>query len=195
MLEAGLRNSGHIQQFRAEAISLRAGRVSLYSLDSPHFHLSAYLFAYQGIPDPASCRAGLRRGGSVPEPTSSSSFFTVTYQAVSTAVSTRCGTSLRVRFFLKYVLRVAVVRRGLPYDVTGIRFRRVRGHRRFQGCKSPWSLRGSRRCAPHGSMGLMAGTAACCTTYIRCCPLVRVQSQPAELPATTVGESSSGGSL
>ena len=26
--------------------------------------------AYQGIPDPASCRAGLRRGGSVPEPTS-----------------------------------------------------------------------------------------------------------------------------
>ena len=28
------------------------------------------LFAYQGIPDPASCRAGLRRGGSVPEPTS-----------------------------------------------------------------------------------------------------------------------------
>ena len=43
-------------------------------LDSLHFHLltlwMTYLFAYQGIPDPASCRAGLRRGGSVPEPTS-----------------------------------------------------------------------------------------------------------------------------
>ena len=64
------RNSGHIQQFRVEAISLRAGRVSLCGLDSLHFHLSTYLFAYQGIPDPASCRAGLRRGGSVPEPTS-----------------------------------------------------------------------------------------------------------------------------
>ena len=66
-------NSGHIQQFRVEAISLRAGRVSLYSLDGPHSHLSAYLFAYQGIPDPASCRAGLQQGGSVPESTSSSS--------------------------------------------------------------------------------------------------------------------------
>ena len=64
------RNSGHIQQFRVEAISLGAGRVSLCGLDSLHFHLSTYLFAYQGIPDPASCRAGLRRGGSVPEPTS-----------------------------------------------------------------------------------------------------------------------------
>ena len=63
------RNSGHIQQFFVEAISLRAGRVSLCGLDSLHFHLSTYLFAYQGIPDPASCRAGLRRGGSVPEPT------------------------------------------------------------------------------------------------------------------------------
>ena len=59
-------NSGHIQQFRVEAISLRAGRVSLYSLDGPHFHLSTYPFAYQGIPDPASCRAGLQQGGSVP---------------------------------------------------------------------------------------------------------------------------------
>ena len=62
--------TGHIQQFHVEAISLRAGRVSLYSLDSPHFHLSTYLFAYQGIPDPASCRAGLQQGGSVPEPIS-----------------------------------------------------------------------------------------------------------------------------
>ena len=74
VFEAGFRNSGHIQQFRVEAISLRAGRVSLCGLDSLHFHLSTYLFAYQGIPDPASCRAGLRRGGSAPEPTSSSSF-------------------------------------------------------------------------------------------------------------------------
>ena len=64
------RNSGQIQQFRVEAISLGAGRVSLCGLDSLHFHLSTYLFAYQGIPDPASCRAGLQRGGSVPEPTS-----------------------------------------------------------------------------------------------------------------------------
>ena len=70
LFETGFRNSGHIQQFRVEAISLRAGRVSLCCLDSLHFHLSTYLFAYQGIPDPASCRAGLRRGGSVPEPTS-----------------------------------------------------------------------------------------------------------------------------
>ena len=49
---------------------LGLGGVSLCGLDSLHFHLSTYLFAYQGIPDPASCRAGLRRGGSVPEPTS-----------------------------------------------------------------------------------------------------------------------------
>ena len=61
--------------FRVEAISLRAGRVSLYSLDSPLFHLLCYLFAYQGIADPASCRAFLQqRGGSVPEPTSSREF-------------------------------------------------------------------------------------------------------------------------
>ena len=64
------RNSGHIQQFLVEAISLRAGRVSLCGLDSLLFHLLSYLFAYQGIPDPASCRACLQRGGSVPEPTS-----------------------------------------------------------------------------------------------------------------------------
>ena len=75
-------NSGHIQQFRVEAISLRAGRVSLCSLDSPPFHLSAYLFAYQGIPDPASCRAGLRRAD----------FFVLG------------GMTVRVRVFLKYVL-------------------------------------------------------------------------------------------
>ena len=61
------RNSGHIEQFRVEAISLRAGRVSLCGLDSLHFHLSTYLFAYQGIPDPASCRAGLQRGGPLPQ--------------------------------------------------------------------------------------------------------------------------------
>ena len=34
----------------------------------------------------------------------------------------------------------------------------------------------------------MAGSAACCTPYTRHCPLFPVQSQPAELPATTVGE-------
>ena len=43
--------------------------------------------------------------------------------------------------------------------------------------------------------GLMAGYAACCTTYIRCCPMILVQRQSIELPATTVGESSRGGSL
>ena len=43
--------------------------------------------------------------------------------------------------------------------------------------------------------GLMAGFAACCTQYIRCCPWFPVQAQSAELPATTVGESSRGGSL
>ena len=36
--------------------------------------------------------------------------------------------------------------------------------------------------------GLMAGSAACCTTYIRHFPLVPVQRQSNELPATTVGE-------
>ena len=34
----------------------------------------------------------------------------------------------------------------------------------------------------------MAGTAPCCTQYIRCCPLFPVQSQSAELLATTEGE-------
>ena len=42
--------------------------------------------------------------------------------------------------------------------------------------------------------GLMAGTAACYTQYIRCCPLFPVQSQSAELPAATEGESSGVGS-
>ena len=44
-------------------------------------------------------------------------------------------------------------------------------------------------------MELMAGSAACCAPYTRRCPLVPVQSQSTELPATTVGESSKGGSL
>ena len=35
--------------------------------------------------------------------------------------------------------------------------------------------------------GLMAGTAACCSPYIRCCPFFPVQSQSTELPATTEG--------
>ena len=36
--------------------------------------------------------------------------------------------------------------------------------------------------------GLMAGTAACCTPYIRCCPFsFPVQSQSTKLPATTEG--------
>ena len=34
----------------------------------------------------------------------------------------------------------------------------------------------------------MAGSAACCTTYIRHFPLVPLQRQSNELPATTVGE-------
>ena len=36
--------------------------------------------------------------------------------------------------------------------------------------------------------GLMAGSAACCTQYIRCCPLVPVQLQSTELLATAVGK-------
>ena len=44
------------------------------------------------------------------------------------------------------------------------------------------------------STGLMAGSAACCTPYIRCCPFFPVQSQSTELPATTERESSRGGS-
>ena len=43
--------------------------------------------------------------------------------------------------------------------------------------------------------GLMAGSVACCAQCIRCSPLVPVQRQSTELPATTVGESSRGGSL
>ena len=35
--------------------------------------------------------------------------------------------------------------------------------------------------------GPMAGTAACCTQYMRCCPFFPVQPQSTELPATTKG--------
>ena len=45
---------------------------------------------------------------------------------------------------------------------------------------------GNRGDAP--GWGPMAGTAACCTQYIRHCLLFPVQSQSAELPATTEGE-------
>ena len=76
-----------------------------------------------------------------------------------------------------------------------VRSPRVHGHRRLEVCKRPWSLWGSRGYAPYGTMGLMAGYAACCAPYIRHFPLVPVQSQSTELPATTVGESSRGGSL
>ena len=55
---------------------------------------------------------------------------------------------------------------------TGIRFRRVLGHRRFGVGKRPWSLWGSREYVPHGSMWLMAGPAACCTQYTRCVPFL-----------------------
>ena len=51
----------------------------------------------------------------------------------------------------------------------------VRGHGLPEVCRSPWSLRGSRRYAPHVFTGLMAGYAACCTQYIRRSPLVPVQ--------------------
>ena len=78
---------------------------------------------------------------------------------------------------------------------TGTRSPRVHGYRPLEVCKRPWSLRGSRGYAPHGFMGPMAGYAACCAPYTRRCPLVPVQSQSTELPATTVGESSRGGSL
>ena len=53
---------------------------------------------------------------------------------------------------------------------TGTRFPGVHGFRHLEVWKSPWSLRGSRGYAPHGYMGLMAGHAACCTQYTRCCP-------------------------
>ena len=78
---------------------------------------------------------------------------------------------------------------------TGTRLPEVRLHRRLVLLKGPWSLWGSRGYAPHGCMGLMAGTAACCMQKIRCCPMVSVQRQFIELPATTVGESSRGGTL
>ena len=63
-----------------------------------------------------------------------------------------CGTArryvtLRVRAFLEYVAML------VP------KFARASG-----------PPRGSRGYAPHGYMGLMAGHAACCTHYTRCCP-------------------------
>ena len=64
---------------------------------------------------------------------------------------------------------------------------------KYAGAPDP--LWGSRVYTPHGCMGLMAGYAACCAPYIRHFPLVPVQSQSTELPATTVGGSSRGGSL
>ena len=57
----------------------------------------------------------------------------------------------------------------------GTRIPGVRGHGRLEVCKGPWSLRRSRGYAPHVSLGLMAGYAACCTQYIRHFPLVHVQ--------------------
>ena len=45
---------------------------------------------------------------------------------------------------------------------------------------------GDRGCTPR--WGLMAGYAACCTQYIRYCPMVPVQVRFMEPPATTVGE-------
>ena len=78
------------------------------------------------------------------------------------------------------------------YDGTGSRFPEVRPGRPLVLFKRPWSLR------DRGGMprwGLMAGYAACCTTYNRYCPMFLVQRQSSELPATTVGESSRGGSL
>ena len=77
---------------------------------------------------------------------------------------------------------------GTPQDVTGTGFPGERGRGRPEVCKGPWSLRGSREYAPHGALEQMAGSAACRMTYNRRCPLVLVQSQPAELLVTTVGE-------
>ena len=49
----------------------------------------------------------------------------------------------------------------------------------------PWSLR-DRGDTPR--WGLMAGSAACCTQFFRCCPFsFLVQPQSTELPATTEG--------
>ena len=63
----------------------------------------------------------------------------------------------------------------------GTSFQSVRGHRRFDVLKAPLVLPGSRRFTPHGSTGLMAGSAACCTPYNSCCPLVPVQMRSTEL--------------
>ena len=62
-------------------------------------------------------------------------------------VSACCGATLRVQVFLK-----------------------LRPHTRPVLLKRPWSLRGSRGYAPLVYMGLMAGHAACCAQYTRCCP-------------------------
>ena len=59
----------------------------------------------------------------------------------------------------------------------------TRRPRKFASAPGPFGDRGD---TPR--WGPMAGTAACCTQYIRCCPLFPVQSQSAELPATTEGE-------
>ena len=69
---------------------------------------------------------------------------------------------------------------------TGTRCRRVRVLALLEVCKRPWSPRGSRRYALHGSMGLMAGQAACCTQYIRCFPFLSV-FLPARCTVTVSG--------
>ena len=128
-------NSGHIQQFRVEAISFRAGRVSLKSLDGPHFYLSAYLFAYQGIPDPASCRAGLQQGGSVPATS------TVSSLGCSCDVTDAGPASHRVRLWqggpasTYYRFRLLVLQ-FTGTSVPGVRLLALPEYR-----KRPWPLR------------------------------------------------------
>ena len=69
---------------------------------------------------------------------------------------------------------------------TGTRCRRVRVLALLEVCKRPWSPLGSRRHTLHGSMGLMAGQAACCTQYIRCFPFLSV-FLPARCTVTVSG--------
>ena len=57
---------------------------------------------------------------------------------------------------------------------TGTRLCRVHVLAHRDVCKLPWCL-WVEEIRPHGSMGLMAGSAACCTPYTSCCPLVPVQ--------------------
>ena len=69
-------------------------------------------------------------------------FFFAVYSDYDVLGSVSCSFGQRTSIILYAVVRAS----GFP---------RVHGHRPLEVCKRPWSLRGSRGYAPHGTMGLM----------------------------------------